>query len=60
MKKKVFRGIFVVACVLSVSTLTGCASCSRGVNLLSAMLFFDDANGKRVIIHGGIVISEEN
>lgn len=94
MKKKVFRGIFVVACVLSVSTLTGCASCSRGVkSLISDVkggidrtvtvydyngneikswsgkfdiseseneVFFDDANGKRVIIHGGIVISEEN
>ena len=23
-------------------------------------IFFDDANGKRVIIHGGIVICEEN
>lgn len=23
-------------------------------------IFFDDADGKRVIIHGGIVISEEN
>ena len=23
-------------------------------------IFFDDANGKRVVIHGGIVICEEN
>lgn len=23
-------------------------------------VYFDDANGKRVIIHGGIVINEEN
>lgn len=23
-------------------------------------VFFDDSNGKRVIIHGGIVINEEN
>lgn len=50
-RKSVTAGLATVG-VVALCGLYGCASCSR--------VFFDDEQGKRVIIQGGIVMSEED
>lgn len=91
--KKNIRRIILGASLLAITTLTGCASCSRSMKSFQSDIsgglhrkitvydyngreikswegkfdvsnsenevYFDDADGKRVIIHGGIVINEE-
>ena len=63
-----------VLAIVIVCGLAGCSSCSRSVKSMSSdfsgginrdsctdqEVFFDDAQGKRVIIQGGIVVSEED
>lgn len=61
--------IVSVLAIVTVCGLAGCSSCSRSVKSWHGKfdiesndqeVFFDDAQGKRVIIQGGIVVSEED
>lgn len=94
MKKIIISVAAIFALFVGVASLSGCASCSRGMKSFSSDLnggldrtvtvydyngnilgewsgkfdiseddneiYFDDENGKRVIIQNGIVICEEN
>lgn len=65
--RKAIVAVSAVAVAAAALGASGCASCSRAAKSISSDMgggidrtVFDDADGKRVVIQGGIVVCEEN